>query len=127
MLETTIRRAATGLSVARALFGVAMIVAPRRIGEAWIGEPGGYQRVGVLTRSLGARDVVLGVGAATALVSENGAATRLWLGGQALADLIDLAGTVSARDHLPQRGFRQTVVLAGASAVVAGAAAAVLD
>jgi hypothetical protein len=123
---SVLRTLTTALSAARAAFGVAMVAAPERIGEAWIGEPGRYERVGVLTRSLGARDVVLGGGAALALIREDGSA-RAWLGAQALADVVDLAGTLAVRDRLPQGGFRATVALAGVSAVLTGASAALLD
>ena len=121
-----LRTAAIALSASRAAFGAAMISVPERIGEAWIGEPGRYERVGVLTRSVGARDVALGGGAAIALVRADGSA-RAWLGAQALADVADFAGTLATRDRLPESGVRATLVLAGASALIAGAAAALLD
>ncbi len=123
---SVLRTAATALSAGRAAFGVAMVAAPERIGEAWIGEPGRYRRVGVLTRSLGARDIALGGGAALALIRRDDAA-RAWLGAQALADVVDFAGTLAARDRLPEAGVRMTLGLAGGSAVIAATAAALLD
>lgn len=119
--------AATAVSVARAAFGVAMIVAPERIAEAWIGDAGRSVRVGVLARSVGARDIALGGGAALALLRGQGPAARAWLAGQCLSDLADLGGTLAARERLPQRGVAQTTALAGVSAAIAGAAAIALD
>lgn len=121
-----LRTAAIALSAGRAAFGAAMVAAPERIGRAWIGEPGRFEQVGVLSRSIGARDVALGGGAAIALVRGDGSA-RAWLGAQALVDVADFAGTLAARDWLPENGVRATLALAGGSALIAGAAAALLD
>jgi hypothetical protein len=121
------RSAGLTISAGRAAFGAAMIAAPTAIGEAWIGEPGRYERVALLTRSLGARDVALGAGAAAALARGDENAARLLLGGQALSDVADFAGTLAVRERLPDGGVRWTLALAGVSAIAAGLAAALLD
>jgi hypothetical protein len=122
-----LRQTAVGISITRAAFGVLMLAEPRRIGEAWIGEPGTSVRVGVLIRSVAARDVALGGGAAVALLRGENHTARAFLAGQAAADVGDLAGTLAARDRLPAKGFKQVMALAGLSAVLAGATAALLD
>ncbi len=126
MPKTPIRQAAIAVSLARAAFGVAMIVAPERIAESWIGDAGRSVRVSVLTRSLGARDIALGGGAAFALLRGEGDAARLWLATQAFSDIADLVGTLAVRDRLPDNGVKTTATLAGGSAAIAGAAAATI-
>ena len=121
------RNAGLAISTGRAAFGVALMAAPGAIGEAWIGEPGRYERVALLTRSLGARDVALGAGGAVALARGDTDAARLLLAGQALSDVADFAGTLAARGRLPEAGARWTLVLAGLSAAAVGITAALLD
>jgi len=127
MAPGSLKSAATAVSIARAAFGVAMVAAPQRIAQAWIGDDGLSVRVGVLARSIGARDIALGGGATLALLRGNRDAARAWLVGQCLSDLVDLAGTLAVRDRLPARGVAQTAALAGASAAIAAAAAVALD
>jgi hypothetical protein len=121
------RRIGLVLSAGRAAFGVAMVAAPELIGEKWIGEPGRYERVALLSRSLGARDLVLGAGAAVMLVRGNDEGGRVLLAGQAVSDAADFAGTLAVRERLPESGATWTLALAGVSAVTAGLAAALLD
>jgi hypothetical protein len=126
MPKTALKQAAIGVSLARAGFGLAMIIAPERIAESWIGDAGRSVRVSVLTRSLGARDIALGGGAALSLLRGDDDAARVWLATQAFSDLVDLAGTLAARDRLPDSGVKATSALAGGSALIAGGAAATL-
>jgi hypothetical protein len=121
------RRIGLVLSAGRAAFGVAMVAAPELIGEKWIGEPGRYERVALLSRSLGARDLVLGAGAAVMLARGNDEGGRVLLAGQAVSDAADFAGTLAVRERLPESGATWTLALAGVSAVTAGLAAALLD
>jgi hypothetical protein len=115
------------LSASRAAFGAVMIAAPGFIGEKWIGEPGRYERVALLSRSVGARDLVLGAGAVAVLARGNDDAARILLTGQVISDAADFAGTLAVRERLPESGSRWTLALAGVSAVAAGVAAALLD
>lgn len=114
------------VSIGRAAFGVAMMVAPERIAEGWIGDAGRSVRVSVLTRSLGARDVALGGGAAYALLRGDDDAARIWLATQAFSDVVDFIGTLAVRERLPDSGVTTTAALAGGSAAIAGAAAATI-
>jgi len=126
-MNRTARNAGLAISAGRAALDAAMVAAPGRIGEAWIGEPGRYERVALVTRSLGARDIALGAGGAWALAREDVHAARLLLAGQALADVADFAGTLAVRDRLPAGSARWTPILAGLSAAAVGVAAALLD
>lgn len=118
-----LRAIAIGLSASRAAFGAAMVVAPERIGRAWIGRPGGDEPAAVLARSIGARDVAIGAGGALALLAGSEGA-RWWLLAQAGADLGDFVGTMLARERLPASGVRSTAALAGGSGLLASLAAA---
>jgi len=119
----SLRAAAIALSAGRAALGVALLAAPERIGRAWIGPAGTERAVEVLARSVGVRDVALGVGAAGALLGGSDSA-RAWLLGAAVCDAGDMAATALARDVLPENGVRGTLALAGVSAVLATLAAA---
>lgn len=127
MPTSILKQAATALSLGRVAVGAAMILAPERIAEAWIGDAGRSVRVSVLTRSVGARDIALGGGAAYSLLRGDDDAARVWLAAQALSDVVDFIATVAARERLPDNGVKATAALAGGSAAIAGVAAASLD
>jgi hypothetical protein len=120
-------------SLGRAAFGAAFLVAPEPVGTRWLGSVAEDDRVGILLRAVGGRDVALGLG--TLLAQRHGAPVRGWLEGSALAgllasagcDAIDLAATLGARGDLPESNVRVTAVLAAGSAVLFGAAAAAMD
>lgn len=122
-LSLSTRNAAIGLSLGRVAFGTAMSIAPRAFSKGWIGEAGDSDAAAVLARSVGARDIVVGGGAALALLRDSGAAP-LWLAGQALADAADFAGALAASGSLPSRSVKATLALAGGSAALAAFAAA---
>jgi len=119
----SLRTAATVLSVGRAALGIGLLVAPERIARGWIGPVATERAVEVLARSVGIRDVALGVGGAAALINDSDSA-RDWMLGAAAADLGDLVATLLARDVLPANGVAATAALAGGSAVLASLTAA---
>jgi hypothetical protein len=116
---------ARGLAINRVAFGLGYIAAPEQTGKGWVGKVAKKGGATVLTRALGARDLVLGAGALWAMRSESHAA-RPWFAAHAVADATDLAATVAARDSLPKSGFRFAALMAGASTAIAivGAASA---
>ncbi|MGI8462603.1 MAG: hypothetical protein ACR2OC_13380 [Solirubrobacterales bacterium] len=116
------RKALIALSLGRVAIGLAFVLAPRQGASAWIGEAGDDDRVAVLVRALGVRDLVLGAGAALAL-REGGEAARPWLAASAVADSVDFAATVIARDQIPKQSVVMTIALAGGSAVACTAGA----
>ena len=117
-----IAKLAIGLAVIRIFFGLGYLVAPIRVGGGWIGRVARLPQTQVFTRALGARDLVLGAGALTALADER-ADPRPWLAAQAAADAADFGATIAAAGALPRSGYRFALVMAGASTVVALAGA----
>ena len=103
---------AANFGAGRALFGVAMLAAPGAITRAWVGRDDAP--AAVLARCLGARDVVIGAGAAVAVVRKRDPAP--WLLGGALADTVDGVVTLMAGDRIPRSGRLATVALAAPSA-----------
>lgn len=122
-MPSSLRTAAIGLSAGRAALGLALLATPERIVEGWIGQDGRGAPAKTLARSVGVRDIVLGAGAAAALLSDDGSAA-VWLAGSAICDAGDMLATFIARDSLPANGVRGTLALAGASALLASVAAA---
>lgn len=121
-----LREIAITVSAGRAALGVALLVVPGRVGGGWIGDDGTRPGPEVLARSVGVRDVALGVGGVATLASGSSSASG-WLLAQAVCDIGDLIGTLLARGALPANGVRGTVALAGGSAAIALAAAASAD
>lgn len=111
------RTAATWLGWGRVALGVTAMVAPELPARPWIGPAeAGRPRVKMLCRSLGARDVGLGLGAVLAL--RHNTPSRGWVEAGALCDAADLAGTVLSFRSLPRYGRL------GILAVTAGSLAA---
>jgi hypothetical protein len=109
----------------RMAIGAALVLAPRLAGPMWIGDEAERPAVKVLARAVGARDVALGLGIAVAL--DRGAPVRGWLEGAALADGVDLAATLLARDSIPSGARRAVALIAGGSLVACAALARALD
>jgi hypothetical protein len=103
------------LAAGRAALGVAVLAAPEQVTAGWLGEENAQLPVvGDLARSLGARDVALGI--ATLQTLEDpvvGPRVQLVC---ALVDCADVLATVIARASLPRKGLYGTVVIAGAAA-----------
>jgi hypothetical protein len=101
----------------RVAIGATAIVAPRLALRPWLGRGAGSPTHKLLARSLGARDIALGLGAILAM--DRGAATRGWLEAGGLADAGDLLGTLLAFRALPR--FGRWALLLSISAGVASA------
>ncbi|HLB22128.1 MAG TPA: hypothetical protein VK605_08445 [Solirubrobacteraceae bacterium] len=109
------RRAAGLLAAGRAALGAAILVAPEAVTSRWLGEQASHPVVRYLARSLGARDLALGVLALRTLDDSRAAAQVQ--GACAVADSVDALATVAARAELPPVGALGTVAVAGAAAV----------
>src|SRR5262245_59471448 len=110
-------RAAIGLlQGGRAAIGAALLAAPVAAGEPWVGEvaesPGGQ----VALRALGARDLVLGLGAVRAARRRDGASVAAWCTALELCDVVDGVATGSVRDELPGGGVPVMALAFGAAA-----------
>jgi hypothetical protein len=111
---------ARGQAVNRVLFGIALLLAPGRIGRLWVGPLAEDRRAKVLARAVGARDLTLGAGGLAALSEgDRGWAGRLFAA-QAFADAADLVAILLARRELPPASRILGGTLAAGSAAVAG-------
>jgi hypothetical protein len=115
---------AAGLALNRAAFGLTYLLRPQQARTSWIGRAAKKPGAQVMIRSQAVRDVALGAGALRAVARGNAAELRAWVIGHTLSDLSDLAVTWIARHDLPKRRARLAIAIAGASAIVGGAAAA---
>jgi hypothetical protein len=109
----------------RMAVGASLLIAPRLIGPMWIGEGADRPVVKMMSRSLGARDLALGLGTAVAL--DRGKPVRGWLEGAALSDGADLVATVLARDAIPRGKRRRVALLAAVSLVGCAMVARTID
>jgi len=111
------RLAAQLLAGGRVTVGLALLVGPQRILEGWVGPTLGRRpAVGALARSMGARDLVMGVIALHTLDHPQvGPRWQLTCGA---VDLTDAVATLAARGDLPRTGALGVGAVAGGSAVV---------
>jgi len=111
----TPRRGAWLLAAGRAALGVAVLVAPAQVTAGWLGEGNAeLPVVGDLARSLGARDLALGLATLQTLDDPLlGPRVQLLC---ALVDSADVLATVLARASLPRKGVIATVLVASGAA-----------
>jgi len=109
----------TGRDVARLInagrigLGLALVLAPRRMGRGWIGASAQAPGVTAMARALGIRDAVLGAIALHTI--DNPQVGPRWQRTLALVDGVDLVATLGARRGLPRFGVASVVVMAGAA------------
>lgn len=110
--------ATLAMSVARGriAIGIAAMVSPRLAARALGGRRDPQGIAPLLARMLGARDVALGLGTVIAL--DRGKPVRGWLEGAALADSVDCAACLLAREEMPRSVCGIAAGLGGASALV---------
>jgi hypothetical protein len=90
---------ARGVAAGRVGFGLVLTAAPLRLTRTWLGADAERTGAQILARSLGARDLALGLGA---LAADRDQVER-WLLGGMIADASDLVATAGA-PSLPHRG-----------------------
>jgi hypothetical protein len=106
--------------------GVSAIVAPTLMARPWIGADAGGTGSRLLARTMGGRDLALGVGTLRALgVSDTEARPWVALGG--MADAVDALATVLAFGTLPRRSRWGILAVTVGAAVVSTRVAEVLD
>jgi hypothetical protein len=109
------RRGAWVLAASRLALGVAVLVAPEKVTGGWLGERHAERPVvRDLARSLGARDLALGLTALQTL--DDPVAGPRVQAACAVVDSVDALATVATRADLPRRGVIGTVAIAGAAA-----------
>ena len=102
-------------AICRVGVGAAFIAQPQLWMRPWIGTDAERPAARLLSRALGARDVVLGLGTLQST-------TREWLAAALVADAADLLLTIAAGDELPRRGRVLVTAIAG-TGVALGAVA----
>lgn len=123
---TSARNAAVGVAALRIAYGLALMAAPARVTEKWLGADAARPAAGVALRALGAREIVLHAGAVAAAVT--GAPVRPWLFGSIAGDCSDIVATFAAESSsLPDGAAVKTLVVAGGSAALSAGVVAALD
>ncbi|MEO8323093.1 MAG: hypothetical protein ABI571_03025 [Actinomycetota bacterium] len=113
------------LSAGRIAIGVALLVAPGRIMRAWTGDESASPGMKHAARSMGARDVALGVGTLVAL--DRSRSVSRWLEAQAFSDGADCLGTLIAFKHMPRFKRWAYLILEGGAAFLGLQLAAALE
>jgi hypothetical protein len=108
------RQGARALAIGRAAFGAALLIVPERVAKGWLGEYAERPAVHALVRSIGVRDLVLGVIALHTL--DHPEVGPRWQATCAVVDTVDLLATGAARNDLPAAGVAGTAVVAGGAA-----------
>ncbi len=101
------------LAMTRVAVGAALLLAPGPVLKVWLGRAGPDAFSSLLARSVGGRDIALGVGTVFAL--RHRASVRGWLEALVLADAADALALLVACRHLP----RGRMVVAGLPSVAA--------
>ncbi|SEH53535.1 hypothetical protein SAMN04489835_1115 [Mycolicibacterium rutilum] len=92
---------------ARVGLGAVLFATPRVAARAWLGPDGDNAGVGLLFRSIGARDVALGAGLLAAPSGDTS-----WSRAGVVADLGDVAGSLVALGPVPARRLLPGTLLA---------------
>jgi hypothetical protein len=121
------RKLLGSIALGRVAFGAALTAKPQTtVGPGWIGAVEAERPTsGLLFRSIGARDIALGLGTLTAL--RQGAALRPWLLGALLADGVDLVATLGAGKAVPVQGRLAIGAIAGGAVAMQLALTRALD
>lgn len=109
------RDIAVAIARGRIALGAAALAAPGLAGRAMLGRDGSRPGAQLFARMIGGRDIALGLGVVIAL--DRGAPVRGWLEASALADGVDLAGSLLAGDEIPRATLTGTVILAAGAAL----------
>jgi hypothetical protein len=108
----------------RIAVGAGFLLNPSRSMRTWIGRDSDLASAQVITRALGARDLVLGAGTLASL--DGGQGAERWLQASLVADATDLLATIAHRRELPRAG-RALVIAVAATAVTLGVRALLPD
>jgi hypothetical protein len=103
------------MAAARAAIGASLFLFPKRTAAAYVGEGGATPAAAVITRSMGVRDMAIGIGALLAL--DHDAPVRGWLEAGMLSDAGDAVALLLGRRHLPTGRMLTSATFAVAGAV----------
>ncbi len=95
------RRLARLVAWGRVGIGVTALAAPTLMARPWIGAPAGDTASRLLARTMGGRDLALGLGAARALARTDGEA-RPWVALGGMADAVDALASLVVFRSLPR-------------------------
>jgi hypothetical protein len=87
-------------ALSRVFFGLLLLARPGAAGKAWFGSDRLSAPTTSLLRSVGGRDVALGLG----LVNNDGPKCR-WLAAGVVSDVADVAATTLVRDRFPRKNY----------------------
>ena len=99
----------------RVLFGVGLLVAPGALAERWIGDVARRPGVRALARSVGVRDVVMGMIALHTV--EHPEVGPRWQATCGAVDAVDLVATLAAAADIPATGVIGAALVTAPAAV----------
>ncbi len=102
MSPTVPRRVAQFVALGRIGIGCTALVAPTLMTRPWIGDGAASPDARLLARTMGGRDLALGIGTLRALEIDD-AEARPWVALAGMADAVDAAVTILAFRRLPPR------------------------
>jgi hypothetical protein len=120
------RKLARLIAWGRVGIGIVAVTTPSLVLRPWVGEVGDDVTARMLARTMGGRDLVLGLGTLRAL-SVSDAEGRSWVALSGIADTVDAAASIVAFSHLPRRTRLGILALTLGAAVASTRAAIALD
>jgi len=119
------RMLTTAVLSLRVIYGVALIAAPARLSRRWLGPDSQRAPTQVALRGLGAREIAVHVAALVTAI--RGGRLRWYFAASIAGDLSDVAATVAGRKQLPDGSPAATIAVAGGSALLTAAVAALAE
>lgn len=126
MDEERFRRLARLIAWGRVAIGCTALVAPVAVARPWIGDAADTTEARLLARTMGGRDLAIGIGTIRAL-GRSDAEARPWVALGGSADVVDALATVVAFGALPRRSRWGILAVTVGAALVSTRAAIALD
>ena len=126
MHNEMLRKLARLIAWGRVGIGIGAVITPSLVLRPWVGEVGDDVPARMLARTMGGRDLVLGLGTLRAL-SVSDAEGRPWVALGGVADAVDAVAGIVAFGHLPRRTRWGILALTLGAAVISARAAIALD